>query len=214
VDKSLLPTFIGRYRLDRLVVTNDDVTIWAATDLARGTSVQLSIFERGSTVLQQGKSESGMFVAIDNSSRPARLELAEDDDAPAPVYAPEPREEERRRAWPWAVAGLACALAALGGWYAIANRAQPISETTITSSPLPPSTAAATAVVTATPTPTPPPPANPKPTATPVIATPQPVAAPRREAPPPQRAKPFLPAPKPIKPRPPAPAPSFDPITI
>lgn len=121
-------TFLdGRYRLDRLVVAHDDVTIWNATDMARGLSVQLSVFERGGAVLNQGKIAGGMFVAVDAASHAPELEIAASEDA----FEPEPR---RRRAWPWAVAGVACALVAFAGFHVMSSRSRPVtvSETTIT----------------------------------------------------------------------------------
>ena len=128
-------TFLdGRYRLDRLVVAHDDVIIWDATDLAHGRSVQLSVFERGSSVLHQGTIGSGMFVAVDAASNAPKLELAEDEDA----FERE-RPRRQRRAWPWAVAGLACALVAGAGWYVASSRSRPVvsDTTTITAAPLP-----------------------------------------------------------------------------
>jgi hypothetical protein len=197
VDKLLLPTFLGRYRLDRLVVAHDDVTIWEATDAARGISVQLSIFERGGTVLDHGKIEGSMFVAVGSSPRSARLELVVDRED-APVF-PEPT---KRRAWPWAAAGLACALVAFAGWYVVNGRARPVaSETTITSVELP--AIAETTTLSIAPAPV----ASPPQTA--VVA--KPVVAPERHVTP---VRPMLPAPKPVRPRPQSSATSFDPLTI
>ena len=191
VEKHFQPTFLGRYRLDRLVVAHDDVTIWEAMDAARGIPVQLSIFERGSTVTHHGRSEGGMFVAVGDGDEEQTWS--------------EPKA--RRRAWPWAVAGLACAMTALAGWYVSMGRAHPIGETTITAAELPPPP-----VVTATTTTVPPPP---EPTIAPVapIVT-APVAPPQRhEAAPASRPK--LPAPKFVKPpHPQTPPPSFEPLTI
>jgi hypothetical protein len=201
VDK---PTFLdGRYRLDRLVVAHDDVTIWAATDLARGLSVQLSIFERGSTVLHHGKSENGMFVAIDRAARPA-LEIV-DEEVEEKRLLPAPTRE-RRRAWPWVAAGLASAIALFVGFHALKNRAQPISETTVTAAELPPTiTTAAAAHDEARPPPPPPAPPPEKP-----IAKPAPPE--RRAMPAPQLPKPR--APKPVVPRAQPSAASYDPLTI
>ncbi len=197
VDKLLLPTFLGRYRLDRLVVAHDDVTIWEATDAARGISVQLSIFERGGTVLDHGKIDGTMFVAVGSSPRSARLELLVDRED-APVF-PEPT---KRRAWPWAAAGLACALVASAGWYVVNGRSHPVaSETTITSVQLP--AIAETTTLSIAPAPVASPPET-------VVA--KPVVAPEHHAKP--AVPPRLPAPKPVRPRPQSPATSFDPLTI
>ncbi|HEX4517711.1 MAG TPA: hypothetical protein VH054_29410 [Polyangiaceae bacterium] len=201
MEKLLPPTFIGRYRLDRLVVAHDDVTIWEATDAARGISVQLSIFERGSSVLDQGRTEGGMFVAVGSSPRAARLELVEDREE-ARAF-PEP--DARRRVWPWAVAGLACALTALAGWYVVSGRSRPVaSETTITSAQLP-AIAETTTTMSIAPAPV---------AAPPETVTAKPVAAPERHAVPAQRLQ--LPAPKPFKKARPqsSAATSFDPLTI
>lgn len=193
VEKLLPPTFIGRYRLDRLVVAHDDVTIWEATDAARGISVQLSIFERGASVIDQGRIDGGMFVAVGSSPRSARLEL------------PFPEPDARRRAWPWAVAGLACALTALAGWYVVSGRSRPVaSETTITSAQLP-AIAETTTTMSIAPAPVAPPPETV--TAKPVVAAPTHHAVPAQRLP--------LPVPKPFKARPqPSAATSFDPLTI
>lgn len=195
----LRATFLdGRYRLDRLVVAHDDVIIWDATDLAHGRSVQLSVFECGSTVLDQGKIAGGMFVAVDRAERAPQLETPREDD-----FEREPIR--RRRAWPWAVAGLTCALA-LAGWYVVASSrgAHPVSETTtITAARLPapeiPTTPAPVVVVV-------PPPDLPRAVEAPVIAQP-----PQHHAKP--APLPVLQKPKPAKPHAP-PTTNFDPLTI
>jgi len=197
-------TFLnGRYRLDRLVVEHDDVTIWDATDMSRGLPVQLSVFERGSTVLHQGAIAGGMFVAIDTACRAPQLELVDPDDE---SFAVEPIA--RRRAWPWAVAGVACALLASAGWYA-SSRPHPVSvsEATITAATIPIPQAEVSPVAT-----TPPPVVKaPDP---PRVEEPSVVKVERRETPPvlrplPHPVKPFV-----KQPRPQPSATSYDPLTI
>ena len=116
----------GRYRLDRLVVDDDAVTVWQATDVARGCRVQLSVFARGSTVLSHGRAGDGMFVAIDA-----------DDEQAQPEPEPEPEWAPPHRAWPWAAAALACTLLAFAGWYAASARSHPTGATTITAAQIP-----------------------------------------------------------------------------
>jgi len=199
-------TFLnGRYRLDRLVVAHDDVTIWDATDLARGLSVQLSVFERGAAVLDEGRIGSGMFVATGTSSRTPRLELALDDDEEEKVIAIEPRP--RRRSWPWAAAGLACALLAFAGWYAASARSHPVSETTITVARLPAPEIAMT--------PPPPPLVIAKPPELPRVVDTPVVREPKRRETPPPLPRPVPQKPRRVTPRAPVPAaPSYDPLTI
>jgi hypothetical protein len=142
-----------------------------------------------------------MFVAVGSSPRAARLELVEDREE-ARAF-PEP--DARRRVWPWAVAGLACALTALAGWYVVSGRSRPVaSETTITSAQLP-AIAETTTTMSIAPAPV---------AAPPETVTAKPVAAPERHAVPAQRLQ--LPAPKPFKKARPqsSAATSFDPLTI
>jgi hypothetical protein len=180
-------------------------------------SVQLSVFERGSAVIDQGAIARGMYVAIDKTSRPPQLELAFDDDDEV-FFAPEPNEA-KRRAWPWAVAGLACALATSAGWYYVSQRPQPTSETTITEARLPIAEIATTSApppprqqVTQQVTAPPPPPQK-------IIAAPPP--PPRVETvAPQQRLRALPPAQKPRQHTQPHPQPSpsaaagYDPLTI
>lgn len=181
-------TFLGKYRLDRLVVADDDVTLWEATDVARGRSVRLSVFERGGAVVQQGEVEGSTFVVVGAAPSTARLELAlatDEDDEDAEPPSP-------RRAWPWAAAALTCALVGFSGWYVAHARSQPTSETTITAAQIP------APLMTTTTTSEPPP----KPPETPIVQSRH------REAP----AAP--PAHKQVKPRQKPPAKSYDPLTI
>ena len=205
-------TFLnGRYRLDRLVVEHDDVTIWSATDLARGQSVQLSVFERGRAVLHQGAIGAGMFVVVDKSSAPPpQLEIVDDGGDVASFEEPSPR----RRSWPWAAAGLACALLASAGWYVVKGPSRATSETTITEAriPAPEVVVPAPVVQPAVKVPEPP-----RVVETPPVAQPQTQPQPqvqRRETPV-QRPILQLQKPKPVKPRPqPSSAAAYDPLTI
>ena len=134
-------TFLGgKYRLDRLVADQDGVTIWEATDVERGLPVRLSVFRRSSTVVNHGRVDGGMFVVVDAPPRRApRLELvqvsAEDaffDEPPPAELFDAPVAHPPRRAGRWVAGAALCALVAAGGAYAARARPAPTGVTTIT----------------------------------------------------------------------------------
>lgn len=67
------------------------MTIWEAADLHRGRSVRLSVFERGSTLVDYGELGGASFVVVDAPPRP-RLELVEISEEDAFFDEPPPPE--------------------------------------------------------------------------------------------------------------------------
>lgn len=138
----------GKYRLERIVVAQNGVTVWDATDLHSGRRVQLSIFAHASSMLDHGRIEGGTFVVVDAPLDAPKLELVEisDEDAffdepPSPDLfddAPAPPPPPRAgRGWLLATALLMGTLVGLGGLYVARTRRAPVSEVTITAAPIP-----------------------------------------------------------------------------
>src|SRR5207248_9681944 len=93
--------------------------------LDRERSVQLGLFARGSTMIDHGRLDGGLFVVID----PPRVA---DEDA----FFDEPR---RSRAWLLGAAIAVCALVGLGGFWITHTHARTVatSEVTLTEAPIP-----------------------------------------------------------------------------
>ncbi len=136
----------GKYRLEKLLVAHGGVAVWDAVDLHSGRSVQLSVFEQSSAMLDHGRLDRGVFAVFDVPPRsPARLELALVSEEDAFFNEPPPPElfvvptSRSARVWLWAAPALfACALAGLAALYVTRVRTPDnTSEVTITEATIP-----------------------------------------------------------------------------
>jgi hypothetical protein len=185
---------IGKYRLVRVVIGHRDVTVWDALDMESGKSVQVSVFERGSSMLDHGTIDTGTFVVTSAPHPAPRLELVEIseedaffDEPPQPDYA-NVYDAPKSRAWLWAMPAVACVVAVGLYFFVARTHTQPVatSEVRITEARISPPEIVAPPVVAPTP-----------------IATTQPrdvspaKATPHR-APPPPLPPPTMPDPDPL----------------